>query len=139
MSTTLPELNSKIATNMIEGENISPVPILGYANFLMDYENGIILYRGTRFSMARWPHVHPPQFIWSQGRAAKESFSPYNNPSPGKCCGSKLLLDDRDNSYYCPKCSLIFDPLREPERAPHVKSHLEELDEWRRWHNRTVE
>lgn len=139
MSQALPELNSKIATNKVEGENISPVPVLGYANFLMDYENGIILYRGTRFSMARWPHVHPPQFIWSQGRAAKESFSPYNNPSPGKCCGSKLLLDDNDN-YYCPKCSLIYDPFWEPERQTEKeKTHDEELRDWKRWIDRKLD
>ena len=111
-------------------------PILGYASFYEDFENGI-LYKGKRrFSMNDWPSIHPPKFIWAQGRATKESFSPQNDPSPGHCCG-KPLLADPDGRFYCQVCGYE-GPWTEtkPERE---QTHEEKLYGWYRWILRIVD
>lgn len=115
-------------------EERKTTPILGYSLFQIDETNNIILYRGHRFSMARWPHYLPPRFITVQGRQGKESFSPENEPSPGKCCGLPLLSSP-DGKFYCQKCGLEGpwdEPRQEYKQSPEAE-HSEELYSWYRW------
>ena len=125
-----------VKEHTIKGEERKTTPILGYKLFQIDETNNIILYRGKRFSMARWPHPIPPRFITVQGRQAKESFSPENDPSPGKCCGLPLLAAP-DGRSYCQVCGME-GPWEEPVKR-REKTHDERLYDWYRWVYRHVD
>ncbi len=125
-----------VKEHTFKSEERKTTPILGYSLFQIDEENNIVLYRGHRFSMARWPHYLPPRFITVQGRQGKESFSPENESSPGGCCGLPLLAAE-DGRFYCQSCGME-GPWPEPKYA-RQKTHEEELYGWYRWILRKVD